>query len=207
VKIKKYGSIYLKTHTTGLDEDAHVIEIAIIDDDDNILLDTLVNCDKKIDPESSLFHGIHDADLVGAPEWPAVLDKVISLIQEAELVMTYNGEFDMYMLKNTAFDHGEKLIDFDYQCIIDCLAYHEELYDYMSLSDACDRYRVDVTDITEIQNVVIKRVMSGANPFYARYPDDTITKTPVRALGCCIMAKRLFDQCQDALAQQSCVSG
>ncbi|CAH0535465.1 hypothetical protein VST7929_03039 [Vibrio stylophorae] len=65
-------NIYLDTETTGLDDNAEIIEISIISESGHVLLDTLVKPSQTVSAEATAIHGITDADLVGAPTWPEI---------------------------------------------------------------------------------------------------------------------------------------
>ncbi|MCW3664158.1 3'-5' exonuclease, partial [Burkholderia cenocepacia] len=53
--------ILLDTETTGLDESAEIVEIAVIDDAGNVLLNTLVKPKHPIPNSATAIHGITNA--------------------------------------------------------------------------------------------------------------------------------------------------
>jgi len=59
--------VYLDTETTGMHLSAEVIEIGVIDDQANVLFDSLVRPRGKIDPAAGRVHGITAEMLEGAP--------------------------------------------------------------------------------------------------------------------------------------------
>jgi len=61
--------LYLDTETTGLDEKAEIIEIAILDVAGNVLLDSLVKPTSPISDAASKVHGIMMSMLGDAPSW------------------------------------------------------------------------------------------------------------------------------------------
>ena len=70
--------VVLDTETTGLDEDAEIVEIAIVDSTGKVLLDTLVKPSKPLPVycEASEIHGITNEMLVNAPNWQDIYEKV-----------------------------------------------------------------------------------------------------------------------------------
>ena len=92
--------IFLDTETTGLDSNAEIVEIVVLDSDGSTLMNSLVHPRSPIPPESSRIHGITDEMIQNAPAW-------ISLWQElrgiffGRLLAIYNAEFDLRMIDQT----------------------------------------------------------------------------------------------------------
>ena len=72
--------VIFDTETTGLDKTDEVIEIACVDIDGNVLLDTLVKPTCRVSDGARAIHGISDDQLTHAP----LIDEIAPLIQ-AEL--------------------------------------------------------------------------------------------------------------------------
>ena len=62
----------LDTETTGLYDDAEIVEISIIDENGGVLLDTLVKPLKPIPAEATAIHGITNEMVATAPTWVAI---------------------------------------------------------------------------------------------------------------------------------------
>ncbi len=90
--------VYLDTETTGLDDDANVIEIAIVDCDGNELVNTLINPPEMIPEEATAIHGITDSMVSKAPLLSDVYEKIIEAVKGKTLVI-YNAEYDLKYLK------------------------------------------------------------------------------------------------------------
>ncbi len=91
--------VILDSETTGLDDDAEIVEISIIDINGATLLDTLVKPQCEINLEAQAIHGISAAKLENQPTF----DKIYPKIQEAILGKTiciYNKQFDIGKLKH-----------------------------------------------------------------------------------------------------------
>ncbi|WP_413113396.1 exonuclease domain-containing protein [Thaumasiovibrio sp. DFM-14] len=101
--------VYLDTESTGIDDDDQIIQIGIIDIDGNVLLNTLVQCDKESHPKALEVHGITPDMLKDAPTYPEIHDKIVSLLHN-KVVEAYNAPFDMRLLTQTAKCHQ---LDFD----------------------------------------------------------------------------------------------
>lgn len=112
--------IILDTETTGLGDDDQIVEIAIIDLDDNTLLNTRIYTEVPISPEASYVNGIKNSDLVGMPTIKDI-NSLIQNILKDKTVLIYNDEFDVRMLYQSGYEG-----DINSQCIMN-------LYkDYMS---------------------------------------------------------------------------
>lgn len=86
-------SVIVDTETT--DFVGAVVEIAVVDSaTGETLLDTLVHPGEvDVMPEARAVHGITDADLIGAPDWPAVLPALLD-VTRGRIVLAYNAAFD-----------------------------------------------------------------------------------------------------------------
>jgi len=73
--------VILDTETTGLDSDAEIIELPIIDLDENILFNSLIRQENPVTAEAIAVHGISDDMLVGAPVWPSVWTKIKRILR------------------------------------------------------------------------------------------------------------------------------
>ncbi|NGD63851.1 3'-5' exonuclease [Serratia marcescens] len=92
--------LVLDTETTGLDDKAEIIEIAVIDAHGKVLLNTLVRPSKPIPPEATAIHGITDEMVKDAPTWPEVSPQLCSLIS-GKTIAIYNAEYDIRLLEQT----------------------------------------------------------------------------------------------------------
>ncbi len=88
--------LYLDTETTGLDPaaGAELVEVAIIDDDGAVLMNTLVNPGRPIPAAVTAIHGITDDMVIGAPAADEIRRQVLDLVAGADVVI-YNAPFDM----------------------------------------------------------------------------------------------------------------
>lgn len=90
-------TLFVDTETTGLDGQAEVIEIAVVDGRGRALLDTLVRPAGRIPPEASRIHGILDATVAAAPRWDDVYPRLRRLLANGPVVV-YNAEFDLRLV-------------------------------------------------------------------------------------------------------------
>ncbi|MGV7185470.1 3'-5' exonuclease [Xanthomonas axonopodis] len=101
--------IFVDTETTGLNQDGRdeVLEIAIVNADGTILLNTLV-CPARNTawPEAQAIHGISPQDVAGAPSWSGLLPKIASICA-GKTVVFYNAPFDTSFFPTGFFQNVE----------------------------------------------------------------------------------------------------
>ena len=98
------GTVFLDTETTGLDDDAQVIEIAIVDTAGAVIFESFVKPTVPVDPEAAAIHGIGPEKLASAPAWPEIADRVRAAL-EGKTVVIFNSDFDTRLLVQTATAH------------------------------------------------------------------------------------------------------
>lgn len=97
--------LFLDTETTGLDEQAEIVQIAVLDHNGEALLDCLVQPTKPIPPEATAVHGITDADVADALPFGLLVPVLGHLLRERTVVI-YNAEYDLRLLQQSAGPQG-----------------------------------------------------------------------------------------------------
>jgi DNA polymerase-3 subunit epsilon len=92
--------IYLDTETTGLNDNDEIIEIAIIDHEGSLKLESLVHPTIPIPLSSTRIHGISDSLVRQAPFWNGVWPQVTDILKD-RVICTYNSEFDRRMMQQS----------------------------------------------------------------------------------------------------------
>ncbi|MFS7187707.1 3'-5' exonuclease [Serratia proteamaculans] len=92
--------LILDTETTGLGDDAEIVEIAIIDTTGKPLINTLVKPSKPIPAEATAIHGITNEMVMDAPQWKDIFPSVDALIS-GRTVVIYNSQYDVRLLYQT----------------------------------------------------------------------------------------------------------
>lgn len=112
----------LDSETTGLDGQAEIVEISIIDQDGRVVLDTLVKPLKPIPAEATAIHGITNDMVATAPSWAAIHERVAEIVASKPLVI-FNADFDLRLMAQTAAQYGLTPIEAEAGCAM--LAYAE----------------------------------------------------------------------------------
>ena len=123
----------LDTETTGLDDNAEIVEIAIIDKEGRTLINQLVKPTQRIPNEVIGIHGITDDEVKKAPTFKTVWPKVRKLLKDYQPIIIYNVNFDTRMLTQSCQKYGTtpKLERFTWYCAMNQYAYfYGEWSDY-----------------------------------------------------------------------------
>ncbi len=93
------GALIVDTETTGLRDDAEIVEIAIVDAAETLEFVALVKPSKPIPESATNIHGITNEMVENARIWPDFL--FINWIVGGRPVLAYNSEFDSLMVEQT----------------------------------------------------------------------------------------------------------
>ena len=139
------GVLILDTETTGIGSQDQVIELAVLDTRGNVLLETLVKPSCPIDPAALRVHGLSEAHLARAPEWPDVYRELRAILHTIRLIVTYNAPFDRRLIEQTCRCYGLRLPELSWDCAMRRFAEYagppptESWRTYHRLSEALDR--------------------------------------------------------------------
>jgi hypothetical protein len=100
-------TVILDTETTGLEDDARIVDLAVVTGSGQVLLDTLINPGEPIPSEATDIHGITDAMVAGAPTFAQILPDLTAAVAGRRVVI-YNDSYDLGRLR-----HELALIDAD----------------------------------------------------------------------------------------------
>ena len=143
--------VYLDTETTGHTTDSEIVEVCVLDDQGQVLFESLVKPTRPIPRDAIRIHGITDALVRGEPSWISVWPNLEKSLTD-RLVGIYNAEFDLRLIRQT---HAKYSIQSAYHaeftpfCIMKLYAqYYGEWnrsrgsYRWISLEDAGRQCRI-----------------------------------------------------------------
>jgi DNA polymerase III subunit epsilon len=113
--------LFLDTETTTDDEQAEVVEVAVVADDGIVLLESLVRPQSPIAPSARAVHGLGIEQLVGAPSMAAVWPYLLQLLG-GRTVVAYNVAFDRRVLQQSATRYGLPPLDAEWVCLMEAYA-------------------------------------------------------------------------------------
>lgn len=92
--------VFLDTETTGTGPNAEIIEVAVVDREGVVLLDSLVKPRGAIEPDAARVHGLTLSELQDSPTWQDLWPQV-EVVLQGRLIGAYNSEFDLRMMKQS----------------------------------------------------------------------------------------------------------
>lgn len=107
--------VYLDTETTGFGARAEIVDIAVINGDGEILLESLVRPEGRIPFDASAIHGITDADVRHAPYWCELYEEVIRVLAGRRIIV-YNVTFDKQMVTQACVQYALDAPVADWDC-------------------------------------------------------------------------------------------
>lgn len=116
--------LILDTETTGLGPTDEIVQIAVVDADGTVLLNTLVRPTQPISAEATSIHGITDSDVELAPSGGEICLELARLLRQ-RLVCIYNADFDARILAQTFRAWGVPLPKFQTECVMTLYAEFE----------------------------------------------------------------------------------
>lgn len=97
--------VVLDTETNGLDDDAEIVDIAILHADGRVLLNTLV-CPENVKRDvGTRWHGIKTGAILSAESWLHVSHDFLAAVADKPIVI-YNKSFDMRLLRQSHIASG-----------------------------------------------------------------------------------------------------
>jgi DNA polymerase-3 subunit epsilon len=151
--IKSQSPLFLDTETTGLRNDAEVVEIAIIDSSGSVLIDTLVKPTRPIPPDAERIHGISNEDVKTAPNLYDVWNNQIKDVVKNKIICIYNFNYDSRVLLHSLFEYGIPSHGMEGFCVMklvaDIFGRWDELMKqnrWIKLQDAADRLKISLPD-------------------------------------------------------------
>ena len=136
--------VILDIETTGLLNDpyAEIIEIAVIDMEGNVLLDTLVKPRRAIDENGKAFqvNGITNEMVKNARSWQAVCGDLMEILWGQEkIALAYNAKFDIAMIERQSAAKLES------ECLMELYSRWYGGYTRHKLCDAAAHFGITAT--------------------------------------------------------------
>lgn len=97
--ILKQGCVIVDLETTGFSSDPQVaiVEVAVVNQDGEVLLNTLIKPGRRIPAEATGVHGLTNNDVAGAPAFETIYDQLAPLLHK-KTVVAYNYTFEAGIL-------------------------------------------------------------------------------------------------------------
>lgn len=130
--------IYLDTETTGLDFDAEIVEVAVINAQGEVILNTLIKPGNPIPADAQRVHGITNDMVAEAPRfdvvWHSQLQRVLagSRLQYDQQICIYSAAYDTRLIRQSLKQYGVEVIGLkSAACVMELYAeFYGEWNDY-----------------------------------------------------------------------------
>ncbi len=132
---------FLDTETTGLNEHAEIVEIAVIDSAGNLIYEALLRPQQPIPPRVIAIHGITDTMVAGAPHFWECHQQLNDLLA-GRLLIAYGAGFDSRMLAQTCRRYDLPLIASDWACAMEMYRAHIGQEKRVALAEATRQCKV-----------------------------------------------------------------
>lgn len=151
------NAVVLDTETTGLDDGAEVVQIAMIDTDSaSEVVNEVIKPTKPIPAEATKIHGITNEAVAWCDNWAEIHDYICELLTGAGTVYIYNADYDTRIIKQTAKKYGLKVPEYKTVCVMKKYAQlWGELVEkngrwqhpWTTLVKACEQQGINVSDL------------------------------------------------------------
>jgi DNA polymerase III epsilon subunit-like protein/transposase-like protein len=141
--LKNLETVYLDTETTGVSLNDQIVEIAIVDDEGKLLINSLVRPTCPVHKDTKELHGLSDRKVSNAPLLRELEDRIVKAVQGKHVVI-YNMQFDLRFLTPKIRNAIEAA-----SCCMRAYAKHRsEIAEYgthrwFSLNEACAHFEYD----------------------------------------------------------------
>jgi DNA polymerase-3 subunit epsilon len=144
-EIVQQHPLILDTETTGLDPARdEIIELALIELDGSVAIDTFIQSRQPIPIEATAIHGITDDMLQGKPTFPEVWERLAPYLSRP--IIIYNAAYDIPMLAYNALRYKIRMPRPQAHCLMTHYTEYSVGADgpYQKLEVACRQFQIQV---------------------------------------------------------------
>lgn len=162
-KLNVLNTYILDTETTGLDSDAEIVEISLIDAiSGDVVFTSLVRPCDPIPEQAQSIHGISNDDVCTSTNFKLVWEQIETLLVDKSLII-YNSDYDIRLICQSllrfcsslyVLEIQEMLIEKSHCAMLWYAEFYAEInpyysnYKWQSLTNACRQQGIDTSDLT-----------------------------------------------------------
>lgn len=135
-KLIEMNALIADTETTGLEDDAEICEIAIVDASGFLEFSHLVKPTKPIPQGAINVHGITNEMVANAPTWKQIQPIVIEIIGDRKL-LAYNSEYDSRLIDQSALACGTSYPGLEWGCLMKAWCQFKNVLKWQKLDNVC----------------------------------------------------------------------
>jgi len=109
-KLRENNVVFLDTETTGIDKDARIVDLGVIDNKGNVLINILLQPDIPMPDGATAVNGITDSMLKDCPRFVQVSSSIKKILK-GKTIIAWNSPFDKRMVENEFKKIGEVFED------------------------------------------------------------------------------------------------
>jgi len=109
-KLRENNVVFLDTETTGIDKDARIVDLGVIDNKGNVLINILLQPDIPMPEGATAVNGITDSMLKDCPRFVQVSSSIKKILK-GKTIIAWNSPFDKRMVENEFKKIGELFED------------------------------------------------------------------------------------------------
>lgn len=230
-QLSKYNVVICDTETTGLGKGHEIIDIALVDIDGNTLFQSYVKpYTAKISDKAASIHRLTAEKLSDSPHFSDIWSTIESILEDKVLV-TYNANFDIPMIRRSIQACGDRAPNIEAVCLMKLVQAYFELEDPLKLSEACKKLDIDISTFgtahtaladTKAACNVLQYLFSTIGKYYGSYaipikePSicSTCTLFTCDIMVCCnckdvyceICWETGVDECGDIVDNKTCIN-
>lgn len=95
--------------------------LGVVRVEDGVVADqwaTLINPEAEFSPMNISIHGIRPGDVQDAPTFPAVAERLVDTVEDAECLVAHNAAFDIGVLRQTLERYGATMSELRFGCTL-----------------------------------------------------------------------------------------
>ena len=182
--------VVIYTETTGLSEGYQIIEIAVVDMNENILLSERIKPSIAIERSATKVHGITESELSNVESFGSIAEKLLLAIQDRRIA-GYNLPYDTEAIYNSAIASDANIkLDNEALCVMQYANTTFKLTKSMKLTELCEAFSISTSNAHSASSdalmtvKLMKQLFEIENTFNGNYLPEFEEINPLNLSSC-----------------------